>query len=147
MTSARTRHVLHVWRCAGNLAAAAGIFLLRRYLVARERSALASRERLTDVQIYASFYAGSSLEEDSVLVIWHEIAQSLSVDPGLLRPDDEIGRAIGANWLTSSVIEDLEQLARKHLNESANAVDIAKIRTLDDFVRAFACARTKAPSS
>jgi hypothetical protein len=113
-------------------------FVLRRYLVRREKLVLFSRDKITDQEIYDRYYKRSTLDKDSVLFVWHGIATCLKVDPGLLRPTDEFGKAIGKNWLTNDVLEGLEQYARDRMKALGRKVDLSDIKTVDDFVKAFA---------
>ena len=117
---------------------AVGIWLLGRHLRYRERRGFTHRELLSDSQIYERFYQASGLDEAAVKSIWHEISNALELESGFLRPTDEFGRTFAKNWLTNDVLEDLELRATARAKRMNRRINLSKIRTVDDYIRAFA---------
>ncbi len=99
---------------------------------------LREREFLDDAAVYSRYYADSGIPEPRVLELWHEVANALSVSPGLLRPEDRFGKDIGVGFITSEDLDYLSQLAMKRAKVDARNVDLQSIRTVDDYVRALA---------
>ena len=91
------------------------------------------RPRLSDEEIYAQFYHSSGIPKGKILPAWHDIAQCLSVDPGLLRPTDRL------SWLNTGVglpqtdIDDLDVMIRFASRQSR--ILPGELQTIDDVVR------------
>ena len=115
-----------------------GVWIFGRHLRQRERRALAQRELLSDSQIYDRFYGSSGFDEAAVKVIWHEISDALQMESGLLRPTDEFGKTFAKNWLTNAALEELELKATARAKRMKRRINLSKIRTVDDYIRAFA---------
>ena len=116
-------------------------FTVRRLIKPKAESLLEDREALTDDEIYQRFYASSGLEREAVAGLWHEVAHILRVPADRLRPTDEFGKDIGAYWITSEELDVLGETARRRANRKGAAVDLASIRTVDDYVRQLATCR------
>ena len=57
------------------------------------------REELDDLSVYQQFYATAELMEPDVIMLWHEIADTLKVPAGKIRPTDVFGEDIGGAFL------------------------------------------------
>lgn len=119
-------------------AAVVATFGLTMYLRGRERRVLTARRLLSDEEIYESYYCHSGLDGASVRALWHEIADVLKIAPGLLRPTDEFGKTFARTWFTNDVLESLEVKAMARAKNLDRPVDLKQIRTMDNYVRAFA---------
>ncbi|WP_112187736.1 hypothetical protein [Ralstonia sp. GX3-BWBA] len=120
------------------IALGGGAVLLRKSRRRNNLRALASRESLSDIEIYKQFYAGDKFDEAAVRSVWNEIAETLRVPADKLRPTDKFGADVGAWSITSEELDTLGELAAKRAALQGKEVDIASLATVDDYVRAFA---------
>ena len=97
---------------------------------------LQERQILDDGALYLRYYADSGISQARVLELWHEVASALRVSPGLLRPEDQFGKDIGAWSITSEDLDYLSQLAIKRAKASGRSIDLQTIKSVDDYVRA-----------
>lgn len=102
------------------------------------RRDLESRERLDDEGVYSRYYATSGLPKDQVLELWHEVADTLRVPAGQLRPEDRFGKNVGAYWITSDDLDVLAAKGRNRAQQLGLAVDFGQLGTVDQYVRCFA---------
>jgi len=122
------------------IAIGGGAALLRRKRRKPSLQALSERMSLTDADIYKQFYAGRDLDESAVRSAWNEIAETLRVPAGKLRPTDRFGADIGVWSITSEELDALGELATQRAARQGKEVDFAALATVDDYVRAFATA-------
>lgn len=94
------------------------------------------REILDENALYSRFYADSGISQARVLELWHEVASALRVSAGLLRPEDQFGKDIGAWSITSEDLDYLGQLAIKRAKREGRSIDLQAIKSVDDYVRA-----------
>ena len=104
----------------------------------RELTRLATRESLEMHELFARYYASLGLSEASIAESWREIATTLKVPPGQLRPDDRFGAAVGTYMLTSDELDTLSELGEKRARQLGINVRLEAIETVDDYVRTFA---------
>ncbi|OPX99483.1 MAG: hypothetical protein A4E62_00122 [Syntrophorhabdus sp. PtaU1.Bin002] len=97
------------------------------------------RETLDDDTTYSLFYADSGLAAPFVAELWHEIADTLGVPPGKLRPTDRFGYEIGNSfWITTEALDTLAAIAIRRAKEYHGAINWELIKTVDDYVRQLA---------
>ena len=115
------------------------LFLMPEYVEERRvLSVLRSREFLSDDEIYRSFYASSGLDKESVMELWHEIAKTLGISEGYLRPNDKFGKDIGYQAVFTNELDDLSYIALHRIKEQQLSVDLSLVLTVDDYVKSFA---------
>jgi hypothetical protein len=102
------------------------------------RRGLMTRESLDDDAVYSRFYAGSGLPNGQVLQLWHEIAETLGVPSGRLRPEDRFGKNVGTYWITSDALDVLAAKGRQRAKQLGLTIDLKQIATVDQYVRCFA---------
>ena len=100
--------------------------------------ALNKRIPLGDEEIYDKFYSSSGLDKELVIELWHEVAKVLRAPAQKIIPTDSFGKDIGAYWITSESLDQLSELARKRSEMLGLSIDLSSIRTVDDYVKAFA---------
>jgi hypothetical protein len=96
------------------------------------------REILDDEAVYSRFYASSGLPNGPVLQLWHEIAETLGVPPGQLRPEDRFGKDVGTYWITSDDLDVLAAKGRQRAKLLGLTIDFGQLATVDQYVRCFA---------
>lgn len=106
----------------------------------RRRSAavLEGRESLDDETFYVRYYAESKLPKAAVGEVRREIAETLKVPAAKLRPEDRFGKQIGTYWITSEDLDVLAAKGRDRAKALGLAVDLQKLKTVDDYIRCFA---------
>lgn len=111
------------------------------FVLARWRSAdiFATRDTLGDEQIFSQYFAQSGIAAPLVRELWHEVAETLHVPAGKLRPSDRFGHELGGYWITS---DELDTLAQRAARRSRQA-DLAEIKTLGEYVHRLAVAKTQ----
>lgn len=95
------------------------------------------RQCLTNEAILA-FYLKSNLSESSILELWNEIAEILDVPVGYLRPEDPLNKIVTIKFFSDDRIEDISDMAIARAKSLNKSIDLEKIVTVDDYVRAFA---------
>jgi hypothetical protein len=110
----------------------------RRWLRGAELRAVDNRIPLNEDAIYSNYYADAGYQKATVLELWNEIAATLKVPPGKLRPTDRFGKDIGTYLITSDAVDTLFERAQRRARQLHIAVDFAKITTVDAYVRALA---------
>lgn len=76
----------------------------------KKRARIAQRERIPINAVYPAFFASSGLNEPKVTELWLEVARTLRVDPGKLRPSDRFDREL-APVPEANAVDELEDLA------------------------------------
>jgi hypothetical protein len=95
------------------------------------------RELLDDQAIYRLYYSGSVLSESEVIELWHEIADTLNMPAGMIRPSDVFGKDIGRGLITTEELDELYCLGSKRAKSLGLPIDFLEIRTVDDYIKAF----------
>lgn len=95
------------------------------------------RQCLTNEAILA-FYLKSNLSESSILELWNEIAEILNVPVGYLRPKDPLNKIVTIKFFSDDRIEDISDMAIARAKSLNKSIDLEKIVTIDNYVRAFA---------
>jgi hypothetical protein len=117
-----------------------GAVLLGGVYYVRHKESRTIRQRiwLSHDSIYSTYYASSDLPKEDVIEIWCEIASALNIPEGKLRPQDRFAKDIGRYLITSEELDTLSEHGRKRATELGISVDLSNIRTVDEYVRAFA---------
>jgi hypothetical protein len=130
---------MSMWIAAiGAVALAAVGFVIRSRKVRQSLSALDTRDALSDDEIYRRFYATSGLSKAAVIDVWHEVARVLRVPAERLQPTDRFGKDVGVHWITSEELDALGVVAQERAKRQGLAVDLASIKTVDDYVKRLA---------
>lgn len=104
----------------------------------REVADLSRRDSISMDDVYARYYATSGLSEVSVIEVWQEVAKTLDLPPGKLRPGDRFGHDVGTYLLTSDELDTLSELGAERARRLGIEVDLQKIYTVDEYARALA---------
>jgi hypothetical protein len=99
---------------------------------------LSSREELSNDQIYERYYGHSNLAKESVLRSWHEIAETLKLPAGKLRPDDRFGEQLIGRYPTDNELDALSDIVASHFRAASLEPNIDLIKTVDDYIKAIA---------
>lgn len=97
------------------------------------RRTVEDRPGLSDDEIYRQFYEQSGLQRGAVLLMWHEVAGALHVNPGKLRPSDRLSRPQPNLFHLRSDIDDLDDSLS--VLSSKSKLNPAKLDTIDDLLR------------
>lgn len=101
------------------------------------RKVLSHRESLDDKRIYELYYSSSGIPFETVVELWHEVADALHIPAGKLRPTDSFGKEMGGGFLfTSEALDALSAIAVKRGKRGAKEIDISTIKNLDDYIQA-----------
>ena len=114
-----------------------GAFAERWFSRRGKRNLLAHREALLPEEIYAKFYASSGLSEDCVRQLWDEIAKTLGYDSSRIRPSDKFGIDLKEFQWVDGEVSDLDAIATERCKKKNLKIDLSKILTVDDYIRAF----------
>jgi hypothetical protein len=104
----------------------------------QEFSTIGSRDDLNDEAIYRTFYEGSGLPQASVVSAWHEIADSLRLPAGKIRPIDRFGKDIGKYLILSDRLDALYERGKRRAKQLGLSPKFEVLMTVDDYVRALA---------
>jgi hypothetical protein len=96
---------------------------------------LRSRPTLSNEQVFENFYGDSGFDKVKVIELWLEIAQTLNVPSGQLRPTDRFGEDIGRYLVTSDALDVLSHIAGQRLKAKGSSQDLQGIKTVDDYVK------------
>lgn len=96
------------------------------------------REELDDLSVYQQFYATAQLMEQDVIMLWHEIADTLKVPAGKIRPTDIFGEDIGGGVLVTTELDELSRLGAQRARGLKLSIDLQAVKTVDDYIRTFA---------
>jgi hypothetical protein len=110
------------------------------FVFARQRGMRFFEERspLSDDEIYRQYFAESGFPQPLVLELWHEVADGLHLPAGKLRPTDRFGQELAGYWITSDELDGLAQIAAARARRQGFTLNLAEVKTLDEYVRRFA---------
>ena len=99
----------------------------------------ANREELTLDEIYLQFFASMNLPKESFLELWNEVADSLRLPRGKLRPGDRFDKELAPakGWEYDDEIADVYWAAQHRLKIADADFDVSKIQTLGNYVEFF----------
>lgn len=95
------------------------------------------RENLDHSTIYRLFYVDSGLSESQVTDLLNEIAQSVGLPAGKIRPTDIFGKDIGGGLITTEGLDELFDRGNKRAKSLGLSINFQSIHTVDDYIRAF----------
>jgi hypothetical protein len=95
------------------------------------------RAALSDREIYERFYASTNIPAELVAELWNEIARTLQYDPARILPSDRFGIELSTKRLMDPTVENLDALAASRARRLRLNLDLATIKTVDDYIRAF----------
>ena len=134
------------------LLVAAGILFLLALLVGsfgiggdirrKKNARLGQRERLTPDEFYERFYAGAGLPKTLVLELLKEVADSVEVDAGLLRPSDRFSvELMDINFGRLTPLDgglfEVNFRAELRAKKLGADLDLSRILTLHDYIKTF----------
>jgi len=123
----------------GGLVVASGV-LVWNFVPRRQRlKRFESRPDLSLDQIYGEFFGGRNLSKELVCELWKEVAESLHLPPGKLRPTDRFDAELAPpkGWEHDDNIVDVQWAAERRLKRSGTQADLSQIKTLSDYVEFF----------
>ena len=118
----------------------------RNFLPRRQRQKrFENRPNLSADHIYANFVAGRNLPKEFVCELWNEVAESLQLSAGRLRPSDRFDEELAApkGWEFDDEILDLQWAAKRRLKQIGTQVDLSQIKTVGDYVEFFCNLETR----
>lgn len=112
----------------------------------RKITRLGNRQAMTPTEFYETFFADSGLPEEIVVELRDEIGCSVEIPPELLRPQDgfRVELADDLTWGIDGGEAELMFAAERRQEKWGVRVDLAKIQTVEDYIRTFG---SLAPSS
>lgn len=110
-------------------------FLPRRQRLKR----FENRPDLSLEQIYREYFARESLPRDLVSELWKEVAESLRLPPGKLRPTDRFDQELAppGGWEHDDEVMEVQWMAERRLKQCGMQADLSRIKTLGDYVQFF----------
>ncbi|MBT2336216.1 hypothetical protein J7E49_20160 [Variovorax paradoxus] len=112
-------------------------YLFRKKKIAKASALVDSRETLSFDEIFQNFYSSGEFDKTKIMELWGEIAQTLGVSEGKMRPTDRFGKEIGVYLITSEELDALAILAKKRATKNNLAVNIHELTTVDEYIRQF----------
>lgn len=99
------------------------------------------RQPLNDDEFFAKFYSNQGLSKRDVLALRQEIAAAIEIAATLLRPEDrfmvELADVKGRAPVDGGLAE-MTVCAQRRIKATGRNVDISRLQTVDDYIRAFA---------
>jgi len=129
----------HIWVVIAALLALVGLgaFSERWSSSRRKKNLLAHREALSPQEIYAKYYASSGLPENCVTQLWEELAKTLGYEASRIRPSDQFGVDLKEFRWVDGEVSDLSAIALERSRTKHLRIDLSKLLTVDDYIRAF----------
>jgi hypothetical protein len=124
----------------GIIASIASVLLGKK----KSKTLFDERPMLSDDEIYRQYFAEVGLPQALVLELWREVAGVLNLPAGKLRPTDRFGQELGGYWITSEELDALGDVAAARARRHNATLNLAEIKTLDEYVRRFAAISTTA---
>jgi hypothetical protein len=94
------------------------------------RELFENRTRLELTKIFEMSYSNTTISYKEFQRAWLDIAGILRVNPGLLRPTDQLTMLIPPFFHTQCDVDDLEVYAIQHAKQETNSFE-----TIDDVIR------------
>jgi hypothetical protein len=97
------------------------------------------RPDLSLEQIHGEFFGRANFPKELVSELWNEVAESLRLPPGKLRPTDRFDKELAApqGWEFDDEILDVQWAAERRLKRSGTQADLSQIKTVGDYVEFF----------
>src|SRR5690349_16481125 len=109
---------------------AAGGVLAWNFVPHRQRlKRFAGRSELSLDQIYGEFLAPRSLPKELACELWKEVAESLRLPPGRLRPTDRFDKELAPpkGWEHDDDVVEVQWAAERRLKRSGTQADLSQI--------------------
>jgi hypothetical protein len=105
----------------------------------RRLARFADREELSADSIYSEFFAANNFPKGLVLELWNEVAGSLRVPPGKLRPTDRFDKELAPvkGWEFDDDTLEVHWAAQRRVKKLGVDADISAVQTLRDYVEFF----------
>lgn len=116
---------------------ALALFLMRRTISRRDSCAISDREDLDPDAIYSRFCEANGWPRSLALELWSEIAHSLDIPPGKLRPNDRFDGELGPVEEWDDNIVDLHMAAERRMSRLNICCKTLKIRTVKEYITFF----------
>jgi hypothetical protein len=106
----------------------------------RRLKRIRGRQDLSAEEIYSRFFGPKGFPRDLTLELWREVAATLRLPPGRLRPTDRFDRELAPprGWDLYDPIDEVRYAAEDRMERSGSYTDFRTIKTLGDYV-AFFC--------
>lgn len=88
--------------------------------------------------IFHTFYGSSDLSREQFFAVWDEVATTLDLEPGKLRPTDRFGVELRGSWFVDNEVDVLTMRALARAKKQNRQLDPSTLQTVDDYVR-FLC--------
>jgi hypothetical protein len=95
------------------------------------------REDFPSDKIYSEFFEKKHLPRDLVVELWNEVARSLGVPPGKLRPTDRFDKELAPVEEWDDDIVEIQLAAKRRLKQNKTKADLSQIKTVGDYVEFF----------
>jgi hypothetical protein len=97
------------------------------------------RPNLSLEQIHSKFFGQTNFPKELVSELWKEVAESLRLPPGKLRPTDRFDQELAApkGWEFDDEILDVQWAAERRRKRSEIKTDLSQIKTVGDYVEFF----------
>lgn len=123
----------------GALVVAGGILAWNVVPHRQRLKAFEGRSELSLDQIYGEFFASRNLPKELVCELWKEVAGSLRLPPGKLRPTDRFDKELAPvkGWEFDDDIVEVHWAAERRLRKLGARADSSNVVTLGDYVEFF----------
>jgi hypothetical protein len=88
--------------------------------------------------MYDLYFREYGFNRNDVLSLLNEIAHTLGIPVGALRPNDRLGKDVGGGCVTTPELDTLSELALERATASGKSTNIENINTVSDYISAFA---------
>jgi len=97
------------------------------------------RPNLSLEQIHRQYFARESFPRELVSELWKEVAESLRLPPGKLRPTDRFDQEFAppSGWEYDDEVLELQWAAERRLKRCRTQADLSQIKTVGDYVEFF----------
>ncbi len=121
----------------GLIALIAGIFATLHNGSRGRTKRLVDREIFSMEVIYDRFFASENLSKPLVLELWSEVAVTLGIPPGKLRPTDRFDKELAPVEAWDDDIVEVQWAAERRLKKTGSKADLSGVQTLGDYVHFF----------
>ena len=88
--------------------------LFNRARIRDKRKRFSSRSVLSVDQIYADYFSKTGFPQDLVIELWLDLAKTLKLEAGRLRPDDRFDKELAPSTKVGGFVDELEDLHLRH---------------------------------
>lgn len=129
-----------MWYLAGIVVIGALLYIALELAPSRRRRRrFLQREPLSADMIFDQFFKDRGWAKAAVLELWDEIASAAEVPSGRMRPSDSFHRELAAEegWEFSGETLSITLIAERRAKLNGRDVDLARIHTVEDYIKAF----------